>query len=181
MTKSKHLSDLTGESHLLGTSVDKRPVTDHYVTLWKRQKLHDETCQLKHRKNFHCHNRLVQFYHKHNATDVKRLKGVCNWHADSKNVNQSCFLYIECLFLSHKPFLRIWQHIQPALRKQTTCVHTNPGPPRPACSPLRTLETNSLHHQRISVRNCLREAHLHVCRAHWGLDVTPVHCRNRLH
>ncbi|KAL0190518.1 hypothetical protein M9458_013216, partial [Cirrhinus mrigala] len=43
--------------------------------------------------------------------------------------------------------------------------------------------TIGLHKQRISaqtVRNCLREAHLHVSRPHRGLDLTAVHHRNRL-
>ena len=43
--------------------------------------------------------------------------------------------------------------------------------------------TIGLHNQRISaqtVRNRLREAHLHARRPHWGLDLTPVRRRNRL-
>ncbi len=43
--------------------------------------------------------------------------------------------------------------------------------------------TIGLHNQRISaqtVRNRLREAHLHARRTHRGLDLTAVHCRNRL-
>ena len=43
--------------------------------------------------------------------------------------------------------------------------------------------TIGLHNQRISaqtVRNRLREAHLHARRPHRGLDLTPVRCRNRL-
>uniref|UniRef100_A0A8C7X7U5 Insertion element IS150 protein InsJ-like helix-turn-helix domain-containing protein n=1 Tax=Oryzias sinensis TaxID=183150 RepID=A0A8C7X7U5_9TELE len=44
-------------------------------------------------------------------------------------------------------------------------------------------ETIGLHNHRISaqtVRNRLREAHLHVRRPHRGLDLTPVRRRNRL-
>ncbi len=43
--------------------------------------------------------------------------------------------------------------------------------------------TISLHNQRIStqtVRNHLREAHLHARRSHRGHDVTAVHRRNRI-
>ncbi len=43
--------------------------------------------------------------------------------------------------------------------------------------------TIGLHNQRISaqtVRNRLREAHLHARRPHWGLDLTAVRHRNRL-
>ncbi len=43
--------------------------------------------------------------------------------------------------------------------------------------------TIGLHNQRISaqtVRNCLREAHLHARRPHRGLDLTAVRRRNQL-
>ncbi len=43
--------------------------------------------------------------------------------------------------------------------------------------------TIGLHNQRISaqtVRNCLREAHLHARRLHWGLDLTALFRRNWL-
>ncbi|XP_027136597.1 uncharacterized protein LOC109138612 isoform X1 [Larimichthys crocea] len=39
-------------------------------------------------------------------------------------------------------FQRIWQYIQPASQPQTTCNHTCPGPPHPACSPPRSCETS---------------------------------------
>ncbi len=69
--------------------------------------------------------------------------------------------------------------------------HTSPGPPHPASSPPRSSETDTrtdaatigLNNQRISVqtvRNRLREAHLHARRPHRGLDLTAVHHRNRL-
>uniref|UniRef100_A0A3Q1FCT4 Zgc:56622 n=1 Tax=Acanthochromis polyacanthus TaxID=80966 RepID=A0A3Q1FCT4_9TELE len=32
----------------------------------------------------------------------KPFEGACNWHADSRNVNQSCCSCIECSFLYHK-------------------------------------------------------------------------------
>ncbi len=43
--------------------------------------------------------------------------------------------------------------------------------------------TIGLHNQRIStqtVRNRLREAHLHACHPHWGLELTAVRYHNRL-
>ncbi len=43
--------------------------------------------------------------------------------------------------------------------------------------------TIGLHNQRFpaqTVRNRLREAHLHARRPHWGLDLTAVRCRKRL-
>ncbi len=91
---------------------------------------------------------------------------------------------------SPKAFQRIWQYIQPVSQLQTTCNHTSPGPPHPATSPSRSSEnshpaaaTIGLHNQRISVqtiRNRLREAHLHARRPHRGLDLTAVCHRNRL-
>ncbi len=73
----------------------------------------------------------------------------------------------------------MWQYIQPASQPQTTCNHTSPGPPHPASSPPRSSETDTrtaaatigLNNQRISaqtVRNRLREAHLHARRPHRG-------------
>ncbi len=74
---------------------------------------------------------------------------------------------------------------------QTTCNYTSPGLPHPASSPPRSSETShrtaaatiGLHNQRISaqtVRNRLREAHLHARRPHRGLDLTAVCRRNWL-
>ncbi len=80
----------------------------------------------------------------------------------------------------------------PASQPQTTCNHTSPGPPHPASSPPRSSETShpdSLLQQSVcitreflhkTVRNHLREAHLHARRPHRGLDLTAVRCRNRL-
>ncbi len=87
---------------------------------------------------------------------------------------------------SPKAFQIIWQYIQPASQPQTTCNHTSPGPPhiqhlhlqarlRPAAI------TIGLHNQIISaqtVRNRLREAHLHVRHPHRGLVLTAVRRRN---
>ncbi len=74
---------------------------------------------------------------------------------------------------------------------QTTCNYTSPGLPHPASSPPRSSETShwtaaatiGLHNQRISaqtVRNRLREAHMHARRPHRGLDLTAVRRRNWL-
>ena len=137
---------------------------------------------------------MCSFITQHNATDVARFEGACNWHADCRNVHQSSCPLIECSFLCNKPspksFQRIWQYIQSASQPQTTCNHTSPGPPHPASSPpgLRPATWTAavkigLHSQRISaqpVRNRLREAHLHARRPHRGLDLTAVRRRNRL-
>ena len=44
--------------------------------------------------------------------------------------------------LSPKAFQTIWQYIQPASQPQTTCNHTSPEPPHPACSPPTSSETS---------------------------------------
>ncbi len=129
------------------------------------------------------HSKMCSFITQHNATDVASFEGACNWHADCRNVHQSCCPWIECSFLYHKPspkaFQRIWPYIQPASQPQTMCNHTSPGPPHPASSPPRSSETShptaaatiSLDNQIIStqtVRNRPREAHLHACHPHRG-------------
>ncbi len=92
------------------------------------------------------HSTMCSFITQHNATDVASFEGTCNWHADCRNVHQSCCPWIECSFLYHKPspkaFQRIWQYIQPASQLQTTCNHTSQGPPHPAFSPPRSSETS---------------------------------------
>ncbi len=89
---------------------------------------------------------MCSFITQKNATDVTIFEGACNWHADCRNVHQSCWPWIECPFLYHKPspktFQRVWQYIQPASQPQTTCNHTSPGPPHPASSPPRSSETS---------------------------------------
>ncbi len=131
---------------------------------------------------------MCSFITQLNATDVANFEGACNWHADCRNVHQSGCLWIECSFLYHKPspkaFQRIWQYIQSASQPKT-CNHTSPGPPHPASSPPRSSETAtwtaaatiSFHNQRIfaqTVRNRLREAHLHSRHPHRGLGLTWV-------
>ncbi len=138
---------------------------------------------------------MCSFITQHNATDVASFEGACNWHADCRNVHQSCFTGIYCSFLYHKPspkvFQRIWHYIQPASLPQTTCNHTSPGPPHPHQDLQDRLRpatrtaaaTIGLHNQRISAQNVsnrLREAHLHARRPHQGLDLTAVCHRNRL-
>ena len=40
----------------------------------------------------------------HNATDISIFEGECNWHADCRNIQQSCCQRTECLFLYHHRF-----------------------------------------------------------------------------
>ncbi len=36
------------------------------------------------------HSNMCSFSTQHNATDVASFEGACNWHADCRNVHQSC-------------------------------------------------------------------------------------------
>ncbi len=99
------------------------------------------------------------------------------------------------IFLYHKPspnaFQRIWQYSQPASQPQTTCNQTSPDLHihhlllqdclRPGNR--TAAATIGLHNQIISsqtVRNRLREAHLHARRPHRGLDLSAFRRRNLL-
>ncbi len=42
------------------------------------------------------HSKMCSFITQHNATDVASFEGACNWHADCRNVHQSCCSWIEC-------------------------------------------------------------------------------------
>ncbi len=119
--------------------------------------------------------------------NVASFEGACNWHADCRNVHQSCCLWIECSFLYHKPspkaFQRIWQYIwqyiQPTSQPQTTCN-----------TPAQDLHIQHLHLQdrlRPATRTAAATIGLHNQRIsaqtvspHRGLDLTAVHRCNRL-
>ncbi len=92
------------------------------------------------------HSKMCSFITQHNATYVASFEGAWNWHADCRDVHQSCCLWIECSFIYHEPspkaFQRFWQYIQPASQPPTTCNHTSLGPPHPASSPPRSSETS---------------------------------------
>ncbi len=124
------------------------------------------------------HSKMCSFITQHNATDVASFEGACNWHADCRNVLQSCCPLIECSFVYHKlspnAFQRIWQYIQPASQPQTTDIHLQDRL-RPATR--TAAATIVLNNQIISpqtVRNRLREAHLHARHPHRGIDLTAV-------
>ena len=57
------------------------------------------------------HSKMCSFATQHNATDVLSFKGLFNWHADCRNVQQSCCQTIECSFL-----MLIW-HLQRRFRE----------------------------------------------------------------
>ncbi len=42
------------------------------------------------------HSKICSFITQHNATDVASFEGAWNWHADCRNVHQSCCPWIEC-------------------------------------------------------------------------------------
>ena len=139
---------------------------------------------------------MCGFITQHNPTmQVLSFDGLCKWHADCRNVHLSYCPWIECSFIYHKPsptaFQRIWHYIQQVSQPQATCHHTAQDLHiqhlhlqnclRPAnCKAAATI---ALHNQRISaktVRNHLREAHLHACCSHLGLDLTAVRWCTRL-
>jgi hypothetical protein len=49
------------------------------------------------------HSKMFCFVTQHNAIDVSRLEGACNWHADCRKVHQSRCQKTECSFLYHMP------------------------------------------------------------------------------
>ncbi len=138
---------------------------------------------------------MCSFITQHNATDVGSFEGACNWHADCRNVHQSCCPWIECSFLYHKP--------SPKAFREFGSTSNRPHNRRPrVTTPAQDLHiqhlhlqdllraatrtaaaTIGLHNQRISaqtVRNRLREAYLHARHPHRGRDLTAVRRRNRL-
>lgn len=67
---------------------------------------------------------MCSFITQHNATDVARFEGVWSWLAVSRNVHQSCWMWIEwsfttlsCLWCSFQEL----EYIQPASQPHTTC------------------------------------------------------------
>ena len=53
-------------------------------------------------------SKMCSFVTQHNATDVSGFEGASNWHADCRNVHQSCCQRLECLFLYHKPLTTLF-------------------------------------------------------------------------
>ncbi len=131
---------------------------------------------------------MSSFITQHNATNVTSFEGACNWHTDCRNVHQSCSPWIECSFLYNKPspkeFQRPHNH-RPRVTTPAQDLHIQHLHLQDHLRPATRIAaaTIGLHNQRISaqtVRNRLREAHLHARRTHRDLDLTAVHRHNRL-
>ncbi len=140
-------------------------------------------------------SKMCSLITQHNATDVTSFEGACNWHAECRNVHQSCCPWIKCSFLYHKPSPKAFQRSgstsnrphnrRPRVTTPAQDLHIQHLHLQDRLRPVtRTAAaTIGLHNQIISaqtVRNRLREAHLHARRPHRGLDLTAVHHRNRL-
>ncbi len=141
------------------------------------------------------HSKMCSFITQHNATDVASFEGACNWHADCRNVHQSCCREFNVHFSSIS-------HLQRCFREFDSTSNRLHNPRPSVITPAQDLHIQHLHlqdhlrpatrtaaaiiclHNQIisaqTVRNRLREAHLHARRPHRGLDLTAVHCRNQL-
>ncbi len=136
-------------------------------------------------------SKMCSFITQHNATDVTSFEGACNCHADCRNVHQSCCRELNVHFstisrlqrrfrefgsTSNRPCNRRPRVTTPDLHIQHLQLQDRLRPATRTAA-----ETIGLHNQRVSaqtVKNHLREAHLHARCPLWDLDLTAVHHRN---
>lgn len=119
-----------------------------------------------------CDSKLnTSFITRHNATDAASFEGACKWHADCRNVHQSCYceFNVHLTTISHRQchFQKYGSmSIRPHnCRPRLGPSHVSPGPPQPASLPACCLSlTNGTYDDQWfstqAIKKHLREAHL---------------------